>query len=317
MRALCTGITGQVGSYLAEILLDKGYEVHGIRRRKAVDNLENLQSVLPHINLQLHWGDTTDGARMAELMYEIKPDIVFHLAAQSQVRIAFDTPVDTLIETGVAAASLLHLTHKFCPEAKFYQASSSEMYGTEAAPQNEETPMVPISPYSAAKLMAYNMVKIYRKAYGMYATNGIVFNCDSPRRGTQFVTRKIAKGVAEIAAGKRDKLVLGNLDARRDWTYAKETAQGIYDMMRLPEPTDMVLGTGETHSVEEFVEEAFKVIGKDWHDYVTFDERLIRPNEVHELRADPTKARQLIRWQPTVNFKDLVQLMVNAEIARL
>lgn len=313
--ALCTGIGGQVGSYLAEILLEDGWEVHGLRRRKAIDYLENLEKCIQSDKFKLHWGDLNDGARLAEILMEVKPDVVYNFAAQSQVRISFDTPASTGVTTGVSVARLLQLTHRLCPGAKFYQASSSEMYGSTPAPQNEDSPMVPVSPYGAAKLYAYNMVQIFRNSYGMHATNGIVFNCDSPRRGAQFVTRKIAKAVARIHAGKQKKLTLGNLEAKRDWTYALTTAQGIYDLMKLDEPVDVCLGSGETHSVEEFVDEAFKVVGKDWKEYVEFDERLMRPTEVNVLKCDPTKAKELIGWSTPVSFKQLVKLMIEAELA--
>lgn len=317
MKAFITGVGGQVGSYLAEILLDDGWEVHGLRRRKAIDYLENLEKCVQSDKFTLHWGDLEDGARLAEILTEVKPDVVYNFAAQSQVRISFDAPASTGIMTGIAATRLLQLTKRLCPGAKYYQASSSEMYGSTPAPQSEESPMVPVSPYGAAKLYAYNMVKIFRNSYNMHATNGIVFNCDSPRRGAQFVTRKIARAVARIHAGKQVTLTLGNLEAKRDWTYAKETAEGIYKMMQLGEPVDICLGTGETHSVEEFVIEAFKVVGKDWREWVDFDARLMRPTEVNVLKCDPTKAKKVIGWEAKTKFKDLVKLMVEAELAKV
>ena len=314
--AFCTGISGQVCSYLAELLLEEGFEVHGLRRRKAVDNLDNLQGVLAHPDLHLVWGDVEDGARLAEVIMDVQPTHIFNFAAQSQVRISFDTPAATGNVTGIAVARLLELTKRIVPEAKFYQASSSEMYGSTPAPQSETSPMVPVSPYGAAKLYAYHLVKIYR-AQGLHATNGITFNADSPRRGTQFVTRKIVQAVARIHAGKQQNLVLGNLDAKRDWMHAKDAVRGIYDMMQLPDPVDLCIGSGETHSVEEFVDLAFKAVGKDWHDYVTFDDRLKRPTEVTVLQADCTRAKELIGWNPTYTFQTLVEEMVNAELARV
>jgi GDPmannose 4,6-dehydratase len=315
--AFVTGCTGQDASYLIELLLEKNYIVHGLRLRSATYDLMNLENVLANPNLHLHYGDITDGATMAELLAKIQPDEVYNLAAQSQVRVAFDAPISTSIITGIGAAQILHLTHTLCPNAKFYQASSSEMFGKTPAPQNEESKMHPISPYSASKIYAYYMVRIYREAYGMFACNGLLFNHESPRRGETFVSRKICKGVANIAAGKQKELILGNLDAKRDWGYAKDYVYAMWQMMQLDKPEDIVIGMGETHTVEEFVDEAFKVVGLNWKDYVKFDDRLKRPAEVNELLADTTKAQEMIGWKPETTFKELVKIMVNAEIARI
>lgn len=316
-KAFITGITGQDASYLAELLLSKGYEVHGLRLRSATYDLMNLEGVIDSPDLYLHYGDITDGATMAELLAKIQPDEVYNLAAQSQVRVAFDAPISTSIITGIGAAQILHLTHSLCPQAKFYQASSSEMFGKTPPPQNEESKMHPISPYSASKIYAYYMVKIYREAYNMFACNGILFNHESPRRGETFVSRKICKAVARIVAGKQKTLTLGNLDAKRDWGYAPDYVWAMWRMMQLDTPEDIVIGMGETHSVEEFVEEAFKVVGLNWKDYVVFDDKLKRPAEVNELLADTIKAKELLGWKPQTDFKELVKIMVNAEIARI
>lgn len=321
-KAFITGITGQDGSYLTELLLGKGYEVHGIVRRTSTVVRSRLETLLPEHqgkDLFLHYGDLADGSNIAHLLYTIQPDEVYNLAAQSHVRISFDIPVYTADVTGVGVVRLLEAIRDTGIKAKFYQASSSEMFGkVRETPQTELTPFYPRSPYGCAKAFAHHLTVNYRESYGIFACSGILFNHESPRRGENFVTRKITKGVAEIAQGTREKLLLGNLDAKRDWGYAKEYVEAMWLMLQQPEPDDYVIATGETHSVEEFVKEAFRVIGiEDWQKYIGFDERYLRPAEVDLLIGDTAKAKKKLGWEPKVKFKELVQLMVEADIKEL
>ncbi len=322
-KALITGITGQDGSYLAELLLEKGYEVHGIVRRVSTFNTERIDHLYqnPEINgvrLFRHYGDLSDSTSLIKILYRIQPDEVYHLAAQSHVRVSFDVPEYTGDVTGLGTTRILESIRETGLKSKFYQASSSEMFGkVQAVPQNEETPFWPRSPYGAAKVYAYWMTVNYREAYGMFACNGILFNHESPRRGETFVTRKITRSVARIKAGLDDKITLGNLDARRDWGYAKEYVEAMWRMLQQETPEDFVIATGETHSVREFLEEAFGHVGLDWEKYVQMDKRYERPAEVDLLIGDPAKAREKLGWVPKVTFKELVSLMVDADIRKL
>jgi GDPmannose 4,6-dehydratase len=318
-KALITGVTGQDGSYLAEFLLQKGYEVHGIKRRSSSFNTGRVDSIYTDLHehnkrFYLHFGDLSDTSSLWTLLYDIRPDEVYNLAAQSHVRVSFDIPESTGDITGMGALRLLEGLRKTGVQARFYQASSSEMFGSTPPPQNESTLFHPRSPYACAKLFAHTMTVNYRESYNMFAVSGILFNHESPRRGETFVTRKIARAVAHIKAGLQDKLYLGNLDAKRDWGYAKEYVEAMWMMLQQETPEDYVIGTGETHSVREFVEEAFGHVNLEWGKYVDFDARYNRPAEVDALLADPSKARQKLGWEHQVGFKQLVQLMVDAEI---
>ena len=322
-KALITGITGQDGSYLAELLLVKGYEVHGIIRRASTFNTARIDHLYkdPHVNgvkLFLHYGDLTDSTNLIKLLYRIRPDEIYNLAAQSHVRVSFDIPEYTGDVTALGAVRILEAIRETGLTAKFYQASSSEMYGNvQEVPQRETTPFYPRSPYAVAKSYAYWMTVNYRESYGMFAANGILFNHESPRRGETFVTRKITRAAVSIEAGLQDKLFLGNLDARRDWGYAKEYVEAMWLMLQQESPDDYVIATGETHSVKEFLTEAFSHVGLDWEDYVAIDPKYYRPAEVDLLVGDGSKARTILRWEPTTHFKDLVQLMVDADRAGL
>ncbi len=322
-KALITGITGQDGSYLAELLLAKNYEVHGTIRRTSTFNTGRIDHLYqdPHINdvqLFLHYGDTADSTSLIKLLYRIQPDEIYHLAAQSHVRVSFDIPEYTGDVTGLGTLRILEAIRETGLKAKFYQASSSEMYGkAQEVPQRETTPFYPRSPYGVAKIYAYWIAVNYRESYGLFACNGILFNHESPRRGETFVTRKITRAVAHIKAGLQDKLYLGNLDAKRDWGYAKEYVEAMWRMLQQAEADDYVIATGETHSVQEFVEEAFSYAGLDWRDCVEIDPRYYRPSEVDLLVGDASKARSLLGWEPKTTFKDLVNLMVDADIADL
>ena len=322
-KALITGITGQDGSYLAELLLEKGYEVHGIVRRVSTFNTERIDHlyqnpVINGVRLFRHYGDLSDSTSLIQILYRIQPDEVYHLAAQSHVRVSFDVPEYTGDVTGLGTTRILEAIRETGLKSKFYQASSSEMFGkVQAVPQNEDTPFWPRSPYGAAKVYAYWMTVNYREAYGMFACNGILFNHESPRRGETFVTRKITRSVARIKAGLDDKITLGNLDARRDWGYAKEYVDAMWRMLQQETPEDFVIATGETHSVREFLEEAFGHVGMDWEKYVQMDKRYERPAEVDLLIGDPAKAREKLGWVPKVTFKELVSLMVDADIRKL
>lgn len=318
-KALITGITGQDGSYLAELLLAKGYEVHGIFRRSSLPNTSRIDHLLadPEIadnTLFLHYGDLNDSSRLISLVTRIDPDEVYNLAAQSHVRVSFDEPEFTGSTTGLGSVRLLEALRVAGSSAKFYQASSSEMFGASAPPQNEETPFYPRSPYGAAKVYSYWITKNYRESYGMFATNGVLFNHESPRRGDTFVTRKITKAVARIKAGLQEKLYLGNLDAERDWGYAPEYVNAMWMMLQASEPDDFVVATGTRYTVRDFAEMAFAHVGLDWEKYVAFDERLLRPAEVDALVGDSSKASRVTGWSPKVLTPELVKIMVDADL---
>jgi GDPmannose 4,6-dehydratase len=319
-KAVITGITGQDGSYLAELLLSKGYEVHGMVRRSSTFNRGRIDHLSPQVDSRvhrpffLHYGDLSDGGSLLNLIYDVKPDEIYHLAAQSHVRVSFDLPEYTGDVDALGTVRLLEAIRKSGIQARFYQASSSEMFGNALPPQNENTPFEPQSPYAVAKVFSYWMVRNYRKGYGLFASNGILFNHESPRRGENFVTRKITRAVASIKAGKQKELYLGNLDAKRDWGYAPDDVAAMWKMLQCDEPADFVIGTGQAHSVREFLEEAFGYLNMDWHDYVKIDPRYYRPNEVDFLQADPDKAHRVFNWEPRVFFKDLVRIMVDADL---
>jgi len=319
-KALITGITGQDGSYLAELLLSKGYEVHGIIRRSSSFNTGRIDHLYqdPHINgirLFLHYGDIADSTNLIKLLYRIQPEEIYHLAAQSHVRVSFDIPEYTGDVTGLGTVRILEAIRETGLKAKFYQASSSEMYGkVQEIPQRETTPFYPRSPYGAAKVYAYWLTVNYRESYGMFACNGILFNHESPRRGGTFVTRKITQAVARIKAGLQDKLYLGNLDAKRDWGYAKEYVDAIWLMLQQEQPDDYIIATEETHSVCDFLQEAFSYVGLDWRDYVETDPKYYRPAEVDLLVGDASKAKRMLGWEAWTTFEDLVRLMVDADI---
>ncbi|HEY1789829.1 MAG TPA: GDP-mannose 4,6-dehydratase [Verrucomicrobiae bacterium] len=321
-KALITGITGQDGSYLAELLLSKGYEVHGIVRRASTFNRGRLDDVYsdPQLNetrLFLHYGDLTDGS-LVRLLDRVKPDEIYNLGAQSHVRVSFDNPEYTADVNATGTIRLLEAIRESGISPRFYQASSSEMYGmVREVPQSEKTPFYPRSPYAASKVFAFWMTVNYREAYGFHATNGILFNHESPRRGEGFVTRKITRAVAHIQAGIQNKLYLGNLDAKRDWGYAKEYVEAMWIMLQQEQPDDYVIATGETHSVREFLEESFGYVGLDWKKYVELDSRYLRPSEVDLLIGDGSKAKRKLNWEPKTKFKDLVRLMVDADIRLL
>ena len=321
-RALITGITGQDGSYLAEQLLEKGYEVHGIVRRSSSFNTERLDGIYrdPHeagARLRLHYGDLTDSSRLVKLVYEIQPDEVYHLGAQSHVRVSFDTPEYTCDATGLGTVRLLEAIRETGVKTRFYQASSSEMFGAAPPPQSEATPFHPRSPYGVAKVMAYWITVNYRESYGMYACNGILFNHESPRRGETFVTRKITRALARVKAGLQEKLYLGNLDAQRDWGYTPDFTDAMWRMLQQDKPDDFVIATGETHSVREFLDEAAKLLDLDWESFTEIDERYYRPAEVDVLLGDATKARAQLGWEPAVTFSELVRIMVDADVKLL
>ena len=322
-KALITGITGQDGSYLAELLLAKGYEVHGIIRRASTFNTGRIDHLYKdlHVNgvkLFLHYGDLSDSTNLIKLLYRIRPDEIYNLAAQSHVRVSFDIPEYTGDVTALGAVRILEAIRETGLIAKFYQASSSEMYGkVQEVPQRETTPFYPRSPYAVAKAYAYWMTVNYRESYGMFAVNGVLFNHESPRRGETFVTRKITRAAVSIEAGLQDKLFLGNLDARRDWGYAKEYVEAMWLMLQQERPDDYVIATGETHSVREFLEEAFSHVSLAWEDHVVIDPKYYRPAEVDLLVGDGSKASTTLGWKPTTHFKDLVQIMVDADRATL
>ena len=322
-RALITGITGQDGSYLAELLLAKGYEVHGIIRRASTFNTGRLDHIYsdPHVSsaqLKLHYGDLSDASAAARLLAKIEPDEIYNLAAQSHVRVSFDCPEYTTDITATGAIRLLEAIREVGIKPRFYQASSSEMFGkVREVPQTERTPFYPRSPYACAKVFAYWITVNYRESYGLHASNGILFNHESPRRGETFVTRKITRAVAHILGGSQDKLYLGNLEAKRDWGYAQEYVEAMWRMLQQGEPDDYVIATGETHSVREFLEGAFGYVGLNWEKYVEIDSKYFRPAEVDLLIGDASKARQQLGWEPKTKFLDLVKLMVDADIRRL
>ena len=318
-KALITGITGQDGSYLAEFLLSKCYVVHGLIRRSSTFNTERIDHIYvdPHdseVRLFLHYGDLNDGGQLSNIIYNIQPDEIYHLGAQSHVRVSFDMPEYTGDITALGTTRLLEAIRRSGINTRFYQASSSEMFGDAPAPQSEETPFRPRSPYAASKVYAYWMVRNYREGYKMFACNGILFNHESPRRGETFVTRKITRAIARIKAGLQEKLYLGNLEAKRDWGFAPEYVEAMWLMLQQDKPEDYVIGTGESHSVREFLEEAFSYAGLYWKDYVEIDPRYYRPTEVEFLLSDPSKARERLGWNPRVNFKDLIKIMVDADM---
>jgi GDPmannose 4,6-dehydratase len=322
-RALITGITGQDGSYLAELLLQKGYEVHGIIRRASTFNTERIDHLYqdPHVSgvhLFLHYGDLSDSVSLVKLLYELKPEEIYHLGAQSHVRVSFDIPEYTADISAVGTIRILEAIRETGLRPKFYQASSSEMFGKVAEiPQRETTPFHPRSPYAVAKVFAYWATINYRESYNLFASNGILFNHESPRRGETFVTRKITRAVAYIKAGLQKKLYLGNLDAKRDWGYAPEYVETMWLILQQDKPDDYVIATGETHSVREFCEEAFGLVGLDWQKYVELDKRYLRPAEVDLLIGDSSKARKQFGWKPKVTFKELVRIMVEADMKSL
>jgi len=318
-KALITGITGQDGSYLAEFLLSKGYEVYGIIRRASTFNTSRIDHIYidPHkekARLHLYYGDLSDSGQISNIIYNVKPDEIYHLGAQSHVRVSFDIPEYTGDITALGTTRILDAIRKSGNKIKFYQASSSEMFGASPPPQSEQTPFRPRSPYACAKVYAYWMTVNYREGYNIFACNGILFNHESPRRGETFVTRKITRAIASILAKRQDVLYLGNLEAKRDWGYTPEYVEFMWKMLQNEKPEDFVIGTGETHSVREFVEEAFSYADLDLERYVKIDPRYFRPTEVEELIADPTKAKKKLGWNPKIRFKDLVKIMVDADM---
>ena len=321
-RALIAGITGQDGSYLAELLLTKGYEVHGLIRRASTFNTSRIDHLYldphdPEARLFLHYGDLSDGARLVTLLAEINPDEVYNLAAQSHVRVSFDEPEHTADTTGTGTVRLLEAVRLSGIDTKFYQASTSELYGATPPPQNESTAFYPRSPYAAAKLYSFWITKNYREAYGLFATNGILFNHESPRRGETFVTRKITRAVARIKAGLQKDIYLGNLDSIRDWGYAAEYVEGMWRMLQADEPEDFVLATGKGYTIREFLEASFGYVGLDWQEFVKFDERYLRPTEVDALIGDASKAQKKLGWTATIDGLELARLMVDADIEAL
>ena len=322
-KALITGITGQDGSYLAELLLEKGYEVHGIIRRASTFNTSRIDHLYadPHINgvrLFLHYGDLSDSVNLVKLLYDLKPDEIYHLAAQSHVRVSFDIPEYTSDVTGVGTIRILEAIREVGFRSRFYQASSSEMFGkAQQIPQTEKTPFWPRSPYGVAKVFAYWATVNYRESYGLCASNGTLFNHESPRRGETFVTRKISRAVAAIKHGLQKELFLGTLDAKRDWGYAPEYVEGMWRILQHGEGDDFVLATGESHTVREFVETAFSHVDLDWKEFVKHDPRYKRPAEVDLLIGDPSKAKKILGWEPKVRFHELVRIMVNADMELL
>ena len=321
-RALITGITGQDGSYLAELLLSKGYEVHGVIRRASTFNTSRIDHLYndPHIagtKLFLHYGDLSDGTRLVTLLDSVKPHEVYNLAAQSHVRVSFDEPEFTGNTTGLGSIRLLEAIRMIGLDCRYYQASSSEMFGATPPPQNEETVFYPRSPYGAAKLYSYWVTRNYREGYGMFAVNGILFNHESPRRGETFVTRKITRAVARIKAGEQDALYMGNLDAVRDWGYAPEYVEAMWRMLQVDEPDDYVVATGTDYTVKDFLQFSFEHVGLDWEKYVKFDERYLRPTEVDALVGDSTRAQTKLGWVPKVMTPELARIMVDADIEAL
>jgi GDPmannose 4,6-dehydratase len=321
-KAFITGITGQDGSYLAELLLAKGYEVHGIIRRASTFNTSRVDHLFedphePSAHLFLHYGDLSDGARLVTLLYDIRPDEVYNLGAQSHVRVSFDEPEHTGDVTGIGSTRLLEAVRLAGIQPRYYQASSSEMFGATPPPQNEDTPFYPRSPYGAAKVYAYWMTRNYREAYGLFAVNGILFNHESPRRGETFVTRKITRAVARIKAGVQQELFMGNTGAVRDWGYAPEYVEGMWRMLQAERPDDYVLATGVGWTVSEFLAEAFAYVDLDWQEYVRFDERYLRPTEVDALIGDASRAKNELGWTGTTHTRELVRIMVDADMAAL
>ncbi|TMG41436.1 MAG: GDP-mannose 4,6-dehydratase [Chloroflexi bacterium] len=318
-RALVTGITGQDGSYLAELLIEKGYEVHGLIRRSSSINTRRIDHLYqdPHesdLRLILHYGDMSDATRLSRLINEVRPQEVYNLGAQSHVKVSFEAPEYTSDVDALGTLRLLDAIHHNDPKIRLYQASTSELFGSAPPPQSETTPFHPRSPYGVSKLFAYWIAVNYREAYGLFASNGILFNHESPRRGETFVTRKITQAVARIRAGKQKFLYLGNLDARRDWGCAPDYVSAMWMMLQHPEPLDLVFATGEQHSVREFAEMAFSLVGLDYQKYVKVDKAYLRPAEVDTLLGDSSKARELLGWKTTVDFPGLVRMMVEADL---
>lgn len=323
-KCLITGITGQDGSYLSEFLLEKGYEVHGIIRRTSTFNTDRIDHIYqdphsPEAKLFLHYGDLTDGTTLRRILEEVEPNEIYNLGAQSHVRVSFDAPEYTVDAVAMGTLRTLEAIRDYQRrtgnQVRYYQAGSSEMFGkVQEVPQKETTPFYPRSPYSCAKVYSHWQTINHRESYGMFACNGILFNHESPRRGETFVTRKITRAVARIIAGQQQKLYMGNLDAKRDWGYAKDYVKAMWLMLQQEQPDDYVVATGETHSVEEFLEIAFSHVNLKWQDYVAFDERYLRPAEVDLLIGDPTKAKEKLGWEPSVTFEELVHLMVDADL---
>ncbi|HEX3876032.1 MAG TPA: GDP-mannose 4,6-dehydratase [Bryobacteraceae bacterium] len=321
-RALITGVTGQDGSYLAELLLQKGYEVHGLKRRSSSFNTDRLDGIYTDLHeygsrFRLHFADMADSSSLWKLLHAVQPDEVYNLAAQSHVRVSFDVPEYTTDVTGNGALRLLEGIRETGVRCRFYQASSSEMFGSAPPPQNEDTRFHPRSPYACAKMFAHNITVNYRESYGLFACSGILFNHESPRRGETFVTRKITRAAANIKFGLQKKLYLGNLDARRDWGYAPEYVEAMWRMLQQEKPGDYVIGTGEMHTVREFLELAFEHLDLDWKEYVESDTRYLRPAEVDALEADPRRAHAELGWRHKLGFRGLVAIMVDAEMAAL
>jgi GDPmannose 4,6-dehydratase len=318
-KALITGITGQDGSYLAELLLAKGYDVHGLIRRASTFNTGRLDPIYqdphqPGNRLHLHYGDLSDSSQLTNLIYNVRPDEIYHLGAQSHVMVSFEMPEYTGDITALGTIRLLEAIYRSGIQTRFYQASSSEMYGDAPAPQNEETPFRPRSPYAAAKVYSYWTVNNYREGYHLFACNGILFNHESPRRGETFVSRKITRATARIKLGVQDKLYLGNLEAKRDWGYAPEYVEAMWRILQQDQSDNFVIATGETHSVKEFLDEAFGLVDLDWKKYVKIDKRYFRPTEVDLLVGDARKAKRQLGWEPKVHFKELVRIMVEADL---
>jgi GDPmannose 4,6-dehydratase len=312
-RALITGLTGQDGSYLAELLLTKGYDVYGMVRRSSTQNLERVNHILDQIHIVN--GDLSDQASLLNIMTEVGPDEIYNLAAQSFVKGSWSEPLATGEYTALGVLRVLEAMRLVCPKARFYQASSSEMFGAEPPPQSEKTRFYPRSPYGVSKVFGHYITVNYRESYGLYAASGILFNHESPRRGLEFVTRKITDGVAKIKLGLAKELRLGNLDAKRDWGFAGDYVRAMWLMLQEDKPDDYVVGTGENHTIKEFVIEAFKVAGiEDWEKYVKIDPKFLRPAEVNDLRSDPTKAKKKLGWEPEVDFKGLVKMMVESDM---
>lgn len=321
-KALIIGITGQDGSYLAELLIQKGYEVHGLIRRSSTFNTDRIDHLYQDrhdkgVKFFLHYGDLSDGSRLVSLIGDLKPDEIYNLGAQSHVRVSFDEPEYTGDITGLGTSRVLEAVRLVSPKSRFYQASSSEMFGATPPPQNENTPFYPRSPYGAAKVYSYWMTKNYREAYDLFAVNGILFNHESPRRGETFVTRKITRAVARIKAGLQNKLYLGNLDAVRDWGYAPEYVEGMWRMLQHDKPMDYVLATGKPTTIKEFLGYSFSHVGLDWQEFVEFDSRYLRPTEVDALIGDASLAKRELSWEAKTMAEDLAKLMVDADVEAL
>jgi GDPmannose 4,6-dehydratase len=321
-KALITGVSGQDGSYLAELLLEKGYEVHGLLRRASTFNTHRLDGIYrdPHeagVRFFMHYGDLSDSGSLINLIRDLEPDEIYNLGAQSHVKVSFDIPEYTADVTGLGTVRILEALQAAGSNARFYQASSSEMFGSSPPPQDEDTPFHPRSPYGVAKMFAYWTTVNYRESYGIFATNGILMNHESPRRGETFVTRKITRAVARIQAGLQDELYLGNLDACRDWGYAPEYVEAMWMMLQHDEPDDFVIATGESHSIREFAKLAFARVGLDWERYVRVDTRYYRPAEVDFLKGNSAKAKRILGWEPRTSFRKLVELMVDADVKLL